>query len=90
MAKATTPFGVFYERTWRFFCSLRLTVVTLAILLSGCVVGMFYDQTLTYEDHRNQWATAAWKLYLYTFLELNDVFLAPIECGTPNPRTQNC
>ena len=74
MAKATTPFGQFYESTWRFFCSLRLTIVTLIILLSGCLVGMFHDQTLTYEEHRNQWATAAWKLYLYTFLELNDVF----------------
>jgi cytochrome c biogenesis protein len=43
-------------------------------LLSGCLVGMFHDQTLTYEAHRTLWSEAAWKLYLYTFLELNDVF----------------
>src|SRR5581483_11437761 len=27
-----------------------------------------------YEEHAAQWASAAWKLKLYTFLELNDVF----------------
>jgi cytochrome c biogenesis protein len=59
---------------WRFFCSLRLTVVDLILLAAGCVVGMFYDQTLTLEEHRAQWAEAAWKLWLFERLELNDVF----------------
>lgn len=59
---------------WKFFCSLRLTVVVLILLAAGCVVGMFYDQTLTLEDHRAQWAEAAWKLWLFERLELNDVF----------------
>src|SRR5688572_22282559 len=40
----------------------------------GCFAGMFFDQTLTYEEHAAQWATARWKLSLFTFLELNDVF----------------
>ena len=74
MAQAKTIFEQFYNKSWRFFCSIRLTVVTLAILLSGCLVGMFHDQTLTYEAHREQWSGAAWKLYFYTFMELNDVF----------------
>jgi cytochrome c biogenesis protein len=64
----------FYQRAWRFFCSLRVTVVVLFLLAVGCLVGMFYDQTLTYEEHAAQWAVAAWKLKLFTFLELNDVF----------------
>ena len=74
MARGTTSFQSFYDSTWRFFCSLRLTVVTLFVLLAGCLVGMFHDQTWTYEEHRNVWAQAAWKLHVYTFLELNDVF----------------
>jgi cytochrome c biogenesis protein len=63
-----------YRAFWRLFCSLRLTVVVLILLATGCVVGMFYDQTLTLEEHRAAWATARWKLELFTFLELNDVF----------------
>jgi cytochrome c biogenesis protein len=59
---------------WRFFCSLRLTVVVLILLAAGCVVGMFYDQTLTLDEHRAQWSEARWKLELFTAMELNDVF----------------
>lgn len=59
---------------WQVFCSLRLLVVILFLLVAGCVVGMFYDQTLTLEEHRAQWAEAAWKLWLFERLELNDVF----------------
>lgn len=63
-----------YRWFWRAFCSLRLTVVILFLLAAGCVVGMFYDQTLTLEEHRAAWASARWKLELFTALELNDVF----------------
>lgn len=63
-----------YRWFWRAFCSLRLTVVILILLAAGCVVGMFYDQTLTLEEHRAAWASARWKLELFTALELNDVF----------------
>jgi cytochrome c biogenesis protein len=59
---------------WKFFCSLRLTVVVIFLLSIGCVVGMFFDQTLTLEEHREQWAEAIWKLWLFERLELNDVF----------------
>jgi cytochrome c biogenesis protein len=64
----------FYATAWRAFISLRVTVVVLISLAAACVVGMFYDQTLTYEEHAAQWASAQWKLHLFTFLELNDVF----------------
>lgn len=73
-ASSTERSGPIVERFWRFFCSLRLTVVVLLLLAAGCVVGMFYDQTLTLEEHRAQWAEAAWKLWLFERLELNDVF----------------
>lgn len=64
----------FYAAAWRVFISLKVTVFTLVAILFGCFAGMFFDQTLTYEEHAAQWASAAWKLRLYSFLELNDVF----------------
>jgi cytochrome c biogenesis protein len=64
----------FYAAAWHVFISLKVTVVTLVFVILGCLAGMFFDQTLTYEEHAAQWASAAWKLRLYTFLELNDVF----------------
>lgn len=70
----TGALGAFYALAWRFFCSLRLTVFVLFTLAAGCVIGMFFDQTLTLEEHRAEWASAAWKLWLYERLELNDVF----------------
>jgi cytochrome c biogenesis protein len=66
----------FYALAWRFFCSLRVTVVVLFLLAVACFVGMFFDQTKPYEEHAAEWASAAWKLKLFTFLELNDVFHA--------------
>ena len=71
---AGKAFAGFYATTWRAFISLRVTLVTLLIIITACFSGMFFDQTLTYEEHAAQWASAAWKLRLYTFLELNDVF----------------
>lgn len=68
------PLSSVFEASWRFFVSLRLTVVVITVLAVGCLVGMFYDQTLSYEDHAADWASAAWKLQLFTFLEFHDVF----------------
>jgi cytochrome c biogenesis protein len=64
----------FYAATWRVFISLKVTVFTLIVIIAACLSGMFHDQTLTYEEHAAQWASAQWKLKLYTTLELNDVF----------------
>ncbi len=56
-------FGRIYGTSWRFFCSLRLTIVVILGLAAGCVIGMFFDQTMTLEEHRAVWAQAAWKLW---------------------------
>jgi cytochrome c biogenesis protein len=71
---AASVLARFYAQAWRVFISLKVTVVTLASVIATCLIGMFFDQTLTYEEHAAQWASAAWKLKLYTLLELNDVF----------------
>lgn len=63
-----------YQLFFTTFCSLRLTVGILLVLLSGSVVGMFVDQTLTYEEHARAWSQSPIQLYVFTFLELHDVF----------------
>jgi cytochrome c biogenesis protein len=70
----TSAMDKFYGKAWQAMISLKVTLVTLIIIITACFSGMFFDQTLTYEEHAAQWASAAWKLKLYTFLELNDVF----------------
>lgn len=64
----------FYAAAWRVMISLRVTVVTLIIITAACFAGMFFDQTKTFDEHAAQWASASWKLHLYTFLEMYDVF----------------
>lgn len=64
----------FYAATWQLFISLRVTVITLMVITAGCFVGMFFDQTRTYDEHVRQWATTPWKLQLFTFFEMYDVF----------------
>lgn len=63
-----------YALMWSFMCSLPRAMYLLMALGVACFVGMFFDQTLTYEEHAAQWAQQAWKLKLFTFLEMNDVF----------------
>ena len=63
-----------YAAMWSFMCSLPRAMYLLMALGVACFVGMFFDQTLTYEEHAAQWASQAWKLKLFTFLEMNDVF----------------
>ena len=65
-----------YDAVFRFFCSLRLTVVTIFLLMVGSFTGMFVDQTKSYEDHAKVWAQSPgqWKYYLFTWLEFYDVF----------------
>jgi len=58
----------------RFLFAPKVRVSTSLSPIGAALSGRFFDQTLTYEEHAAQWATAAWKLRLYTFLELNDVF----------------
>ena len=70
----TSLLGRVYAALWGFMCSLPRAMGLLLVLGVACFIGMFFDQTLTYEEHAAQWAQQAWKLRLFTFLELNDVF----------------
>lgn len=72
--KATSPVARGYAAIWSLMCSLPRAMWLLMMLGLACFVGMFFDQTLTYEEHAAQWAQQAWKLKLFTFLEMNDVF----------------
>lgn len=58
---------------FRFFCSLKLTVVVLLFLSISCFAGMFWDQTLTLDEHLINVHGSFW-LGIYTFFEFNDVF----------------
>ncbi len=76
LAAEAAPRGLrrFYAVVWSFMCSLPRAMYLLMALGVACFIGMFFDQTLTYEEHAAQWASQAWKLKLFTFLEMNDVF----------------
>jgi cytochrome c biogenesis protein len=76
MAAHQAPRGLsrVYALLWSFMCSLPRALKLMMMLGVACFVGMFFDQTLTYEQHAAQWASQAWKLKLFTFLEMNDVF----------------
>jgi cytochrome c biogenesis protein len=69
-AGLTAILDAFFEA----FCSLRLTVAIILLLGAGSVVGMFVDQTLTFEEHARAWSPTPLKYHLFTFLELHDVF----------------
>jgi cytochrome c biogenesis protein len=71
---STSPLGRVYGGLWSLMCSLPRAMFLLLALGVACFVGMFFDQTLSYEEHAAQWAQQAWKLKLFTFLEMNDVF----------------
>lgn len=70
----TGPLARVYGALWSLMCSLPRAMTLLMVLGAACFVGMFFDQTLSYEQHASQWAQQAWKLKLFTFLEMNDVF----------------
>ncbi|MDP2344780.1 MAG: cytochrome c biogenesis protein ResB [Deltaproteobacteria bacterium] len=73
-APPTSMLGHVYAGLWGFMCSLPRAMLLLLALGIACFIGMFFDQTLSYEEHAAQWAQQAWKLKLFTFLEMNDVF----------------
>lgn len=60
--------------TFKAFCSLRLTVAVIIMMSMGCLVGMFVDQTKSFEEHARVWQQTPWKYSLYTGLEFHDVF----------------
>ncbi len=63
-----------YDAMWRLFCSLQLTVAVLVLLLVGCVAGMFWDQTLTLQQHLDSVANNTVSMWLLCVFELGDAF----------------
>jgi cytochrome c biogenesis protein len=59
---------------WRFFISLRLTFVLLGLIGAGAVVGMSFDQTLTYDQFLDVKPQTGLASSLMSFFELYDVF----------------
>jgi len=64
----------FHEKGFAFFASLRLTLVVLLTLISCLFVGMFWDQTLTLDEHLASINPSSFSYALFRFFELNDVF----------------
>lgn len=59
---------------WQWFISLKLTFVLLGFISLGAVIGMSFDQTLSYDEfyeHRSQDGVAG---FLLSFFELYDTF----------------
>ncbi len=59
---------------WRLFISLKLTFVLLAVIIVGAIIGMSFDQTLTYEQFLAATPQAGIRSFLLTFFELYDAF----------------
>ncbi len=66
--------SAFIDRVWRFFISLKLTFVLLALIGIGAVVGMSFDQTLTYDQFLEAQPKDGIAKVLMSLLELYDVF----------------
>ncbi len=66
--------SLLHHRLFAFFASLKLTVVILTVLLLGLLVGMFWDQTLTLEEHLISYSKTSVFAQFFIFFELDDVF----------------
>ncbi len=66
--------GPLHPRLFAFFASLKLTVVVLTLLLLGLIVGMFWDQTLSLEEHLISLPKASIFSQFFIFFELEDAF----------------
>lgn len=66
-------FRLFIEQFWRFFISLKLTFVLLVFIGIGAFLGMYFDQTLTFEEFLqiNQQNSF---YFLLNIFDLNDAF----------------
>ena len=62
------------DAIWRFFISLKLTAVLLALLMTGAFFGMFIDQTTGYEEHMAALEGHELASRLFSTFELHDVF----------------
>lgn len=63
------------ERIWRFFCSLRLTLVNLLLLFLSMIAGTFVNpQNDSLANIERAFAGREWTLRAYRWLELYDLF----------------
>lgn len=62
------------DNFWQFFISLKLTFVLLALLGLGAVLGMSYDQTLSFDEFLTKTPQTGFKAALVNFFELYDAF----------------
>lgn len=62
------------DQLWRFFISLRLTFVLLVILSLGALLGMSYDQTLSFDEFLSKTPQSGFVAQLANFFELYDAF----------------
>jgi cytochrome c biogenesis protein len=63
------------EKVWRFFCSLRLTLVNLLLLFLGMIAGTFVNpQNDSLANIERAFAGREWTLRAYRWFELYDLF----------------
>jgi cytochrome c biogenesis protein len=66
---------VVIERVWRFFCSLRLTLVNLLLFFLGMIAGTFVNpQNDSLTNIERAFAGRVWTLRAYRWFELYDLF----------------
>ena len=66
--------SLLHHRLFAFFASLKLTIIILTLLLFGLIVGMFWDQTLTLQEHLSSISQTSLFSQFFIFFELDDVF----------------
>src|SRR5438045_8087002 len=64
------------DASWQFFVSLRLTFALLFFIGTGAMIGMSYDQTLSFDEFQKNIATSSSGFggVIANFFELYDVF----------------
>lgn len=62
------------DKFWSFFISLKLTFVLLIIIILGAIIGMGFDQTISFDEFLSNNNHADLKTNLYYLFEVNDAF----------------
>lgn len=62
------------EKFWKIFVSLKLTFLLLGLISVGAVIGMFFDQTISYDEFFQNRLTDGFSGSLLRFFELYDAF----------------
>lgn len=59
---------------WRYFISLKLTFILLGLISVGAVIGMFFDQTVSYDEFYQNRSTEGFGGFFLDYFELYDAF----------------